>query len=202
MTILIVNNYYKPKNRNNVDQITKMLEECGEVKPKVIDLNKISGYKIRDEIDAVILSGSSASLWVPRDLQMYEEEIKFIHRVKIPMLGICFGHQIIACAFGTEIKELKERISGFIEVEILKPNKIFSSWKKGEKIMVSQSHKDYISRLPKKFICLARSESCEIEAMKHESKPLFSIQAHIERISDQYTNGRQILKNFLNNVTN
>ena len=205
MTTLIINNYYKPKNRNKVRQIIEALRECGERDCELKDYRNIPKQEIKGKYDAVILSGSSAHLGDPEHLSWYEEEIKLIQRINVPLLGICFGHQLIGKAFGSEIESLPESIKGFGEVEILEPDEIFSSWKRGEKITVCQSHQDYVASLPSDFICLAKSESCEIEAMKHNYKLIYGVQAHIERVSEErvweeYYDGWQILKNFFKNV--
>ena len=79
-------------------------------------------------------------------------------------------------------------------------DEIFSSWETGTEIIVCQSHRDCLANVPDGFVWLAESESCKIEAMKHESKPIYGVQAHIERASDQNPDGWQILRNFISNV--
>ena len=82
-------------------------------------------------------------------------------------------------------------------LEILEPDAIFSSWKAGQEIQVVQHHKDYMSNLPSEFVCLAESETHNVEAMKHKSKPIYGVQAHIERATDEHPAGSLILKNFM-----
>lgn len=200
MHILIVNNYYKPQYQNRVGQIIEALKETCETKCKLIDFRNISTCEIEDKIKAVILSGSSAHLGNPTHLHIYEKEMEFIQSVNVPLLGICFGHQLIGKVFGSKIKSLSEFLDDFKEIEILEPDQIFSSWERGDKIMVCQSHQDYVANLPENFTCLAKSENCKIEAMKHDFKPIYGVQAHIERISEEHPDGWQILKNFLENV--
>lgn len=108
---------------------------------------------------------------------------------------------MIGKAFGSEIRSLPKFVKGFKKVEIIEPDEIFSSWRNKTKIAVCQSHRDYVANLPQNFICLARSELCEIEAMKHNSKPLYGVQAHIERTTIEHRHGLQILKNFLGSVS-
>jgi len=85
-------------------------------------------------------------------------------------------------------------------VKIIDPNEIFSSWKKGAGLTLCQSHQDCLTNIPEGFVLLAESESCKIEAMKHEKKPIYGVQAHVERATNEHPDGWQILRNFISNV--
>lgn len=197
MTILVINNYYKRKNLSKVDQIAHALRYVGKSKHEIWSFSEINEKKIPDDVEAIILSGSSASLQNQDHASIYRAEIELIKQVEVPVLGICFGHQLIGKAFGSQIRALPRFIRGFRIVKILEPNEIFSSWKKGNEIILSQSHRDRLTDLPDGFFRLAKSESCKIEAMKHERKPIYGVQAHIERGSDKKPDGWQILQNFI-----
>ncbi len=201
MSVIVINNYYKPEYRCRVCQIVTILEKLGR-KCELFDYEQVDvlGEKIKKEmVDAVVLSGSSAHLGRSKHLSRYKEEIEFIQHAEIPLLGICFGHQLIGKAFGSEIGT-QSFLKGFKAVEILEPNDLFSSWKEGEKILLRQSHQDFIQKNPKNFTVLATSEYCEIEAMKHNQRPIYGAQAHIERFSNKHEDGLQIFKNFFENV--
>ena len=112
-------------------------------------------------------------------------------------MGICFGHHILGRAYATEILRGKW-IKKTEKVKILASNELFSSWDTGNEITVEESHSDYIKELPRGFTLLARSESCRIEAIKHNTMPLYGIQFHAERTKD----GRQVIGNFIVNIVN
>jgi GMP synthase (glutamine-hydrolysing) len=150
--------------------------------------------------EAMILSGSEASLTDSEDFDLYKSEIELIKKMDLPILGICFGHQLIGKTFGSQLGRFDDFVKGFRTIEIIEPNDIFSSWKIGQNVTVFQYHKDYLTNPPKDFVLLAKSESCEIEAMKHQTRPIYSIQAHIEKATDQHIAGKQILKNFMENT--
>lgn len=200
MTILIINNYYKNENLSKVYQIVNALRNVGKSKHEIWSFSEINRKRILDEIKAIILSGSTAHLQDSSHLSMYKSEIRLLRRVKVPILGICFGHQLIGKAFGSQIHALPRFIHGFKSVKILEPNEIFSSWRKETEIILSQSHQDCITNLPDDFILLAQSESCKIEAITHEKKSIYGVQAHIERASHEKPDGWQILKNFISNA--
>jgi len=83
---------------------------------------------------------------------------------------------------------------------VLEPDEIFHSWETGKEITVCQSHQDYVADLPSNFVRLAESDTCKIEAMKHRNKPIYGVQAHIERATDQSPDGRRVMENFVSLV--
>jgi GMP synthase (glutamine-hydrolysing) len=116
-----------------------------------------------------------------------------IKNLKIPMLGMCVSHQLMAIVFGGKAgpAELPEYgpIKIFIDDadEILKNiDKTFVTW---------EAHNDEVIVLPKDFKILAHSEKCKIEAMRHVKLSVFGLQFHPE--VDDTKNGRMIFKNFI-----
>lgn len=200
MAILIINNYYKERNLSKVNQVSQALRKLGKSKHEIRHFSEIVKRSIEDDIEAIVLSGSAAHLQNPDQASMYSVEVEIIRKVDIPIFGICFGHQLIGNAFGSQIHALPQPIRRFISVKIIDPNEIFSSWKKGAGLTLCQSHQDCLTNIPEGFIRLAESESCKIEAMKHEKKPIYGVQAHVERATNEHPDGLQILRNFMSNV--
>ena len=118
--------------------------------------------------------------------------IEYIKNLKIPILGICLGHQLIAQAFGGEIATAEFESYAQIELEILDENDIFKDL--GPKMNVWASHKDEIKVMPNEFDILARSHICDVEAMKHHKKPVYGIQFHPEVHHTE--KGSKIFENF------
>ncbi len=113
--------------------------------------------------------------------------------MKLPLLGICYGHQMIAHTWGAKVAKGKSAEYGMGEVEIDKNDVIFKGIPK--KLRVWVSHFDEVKELPKDFVKLAHSESCGIEAMMHKSMPVFGIQFHPEVWHSEH--GEDIIRNFL-----
>jgi GMP synthase (glutamine-hydrolysing) len=123
-----------------------------------------------------------------------------------PILGVCGGHQQIAIAFGADVG-LMERLApgegyvgakrerGFFEVET-EGNGIFEGLPR--RVNVWHSHCDEVKLLPRGFQRAAFNETCAIQAMHHESKPLFGVQFHPELFDEEHPHGRRIVENFLN----
>nr|MDQ3816924.1 gamma-glutamyl-gamma-aminobutyrate hydrolase family protein [Acidobacteriota bacterium] len=66
------------------------------------------------------------------------------------------------------------------------------------RVTVWQSHYEEVKELPREFEITASSETCRIEAMRHRSRPLFTVQFHPELFDEEHPQGKIILENFLN----
>jgi GMP synthase (glutamine-hydrolysing) len=113
-----------------------------------------------------------------------------VKKVKVPILGICLGHQIIGLLYGSKIKRDK-LIKKKEKIEIISKNKLFANVK--DHPLFREEHSEYIT-LPKGFHLLAKSSSCNNETMKHKKKNIYGVQFHPEYSG---TNGRKLLSNFL-----
>jgi GMP synthase (glutamine-hydrolysing) len=200
LTIVIVNNYSKEEDLTKVNKIADALRRAGKSKILVWNFPEIKEKENLSDLEAIILSGSSAHLQNPDHYAKYEAEVELVRQVGVPILGICFGHQLIGIAFGSKLYSEPDYTKDFKPIEILEPNGIFSSWQRGDILTVNQYHKDFLSELPKDFVCLAKSQSCEVEAMRHQTEPIYGIQAHVERASNENPDGNQIIRNFIENV--
>lgn len=103
----------------------------------------------------------------------------------VPMFGVCYGHQIIARAYGGDSSV---RISptpeiGWIEIEQTAEHPLFNGISK--KFYSFQSHFEEVLSLPKGFVATARSPRCEIQAYYVEGKPIFGVQFHPERNAEE-----------------
>lgn len=131
-----------------------------------------------------------------------------IRQAPKPILGVCGGQQQMALAFGARV-DLIERIApgegyegafrerGFTSVELTIEHD--SALFKGlpEKMSVWESHCDEVKDLPADFIRTATNDVSEIQAMEHESLPLYAVQFHPELFDDEHPHGKTILENFL-----
>ncbi|MFN7991222.1 MAG: glutamine-hydrolyzing GMP synthase [Candidatus Micrarchaeia archaeon] len=142
----------------------------------------------------IILSGGPSSVYSdpPNLSSMICERVRE-GSILLPLLGVCYGHQMIAHKFGARVDKGKSAEYGMGEVEIDSEDAIFKGIPK--KLRVWVSHFDEVKELPKGFVKLARSEACAFEAMMHESRPIFGVQFHPEVWHSEH--GEDILRNFL-----
>jgi GMP synthase (glutamine-hydrolysing) len=164
-------------------------------------------YRIPKDIDAVVLSGSAARIVQASVKAKFEGVEKLIKNCNVPLLGICFGHQLLCWAFGAEVGSLPQQVANrFEDVSVIQPNKIFAAFKEGQTIPLAENHYDYVLKdsLHKAgFSLIADSASCEVEAVKHKTKPFYGVQFHPERIlinGQTRPEGHKIIENFYSEV--
>ncbi|MGV8176425.1 MAG: GMP synthase subunit A [Candidatus Bilamarchaeaceae archaeon] len=142
--------------------------------------------------EKVIISGGPSSVGT-KARGISEECIAECMKEGTPLLGICFGHQMIAHLNGGLVEKGEKGEYGISEVTIDNEDTIFKGVPK--RINAWVSHFDEVKRMPPEFEALAHSETCKIEAMRHLKKPVFSVQFHPEVWHTQH--GERILENFL-----
>jgi len=152
----------------------------------------------------IVLSGQSHP-WDLYDPAALDGVFAVIHQAEQPILGVCGGHQQLAIAYGAEVG-LMERLApgegyegarrerGFLPVET-DGNGLFADLPK--EITVWHSHCDEVKELPPNWKCTASNESCAIQAMQHNSRPVFGVQFHPELFDDEHPQGKRIIENFL-----
>jgi len=155
---------------------------------KVINLDKVKDNNFAS-FSGIIISGSP-TLLVKDNIQEYKNLFKFIKTVNIPILGICFGHQIMGLLFGSAIHTSK-KVNKKERIEFVKQDDLFINIK--NQALFKEGHLQFIT-LPREFFLLAKSKTCANEAMKHKHKQLYGLQFHPE-VSDD---GDKIFRNFLN----
>ena len=152
----------------------------------------------------IVLSGQSHpwDRYAPESLAGVIEVIK---KASQPVLGVCGGHQQMALAYGARIDlmgrlepgegyEGAQRERGYLTVETSGAG-IFKNLPK--EITVWHSHFDEVKALPKGFRRTAWNETCPIQAMEHNERPLFGVQFHPELFDDEHPEGRKVIENFL-----
>lgn len=167
--------------------ITRRVRELGffaELKPPTLSLKELQ------TADAVILSGGPQNLSEKGALRVS----KRVFSLGVPILGICYGLQLMAYELGGRVVRGQKREYGPAVINITKSSPIFRGLPK--KQLTWMSHGDKVDRLPKGFVQLASSKNCEYSAMANEQKQLYGLQFHPEVVHTEY--GSRILKNFLN----
>ncbi len=144
---------------------------------------------LRHKPRAVILSGGPSSVYE----KTKPEFDKQILELDIPVLGICYGLQLLADFYGGRVENAEAGEYGFAELQIEKSEGLFSGI--GDSTRVWMSHMDRLTRLPEGWEILARSGEGIIAAMAHVVKKRFATQFHPEVVHT--SEGETILRNFL-----
>ena len=145
--------------------------------------------------DAVILTGSNFMLSKPDTRMVFQPEIDLVKKLDMPFLGICFGHQLIGAAYGSQVVDLGHTIREFKEIKLLGNDPIFDGLP--SLIRVSESHRQALTYVPDGFRHLAQSATSKVEAIGHQTRPLYGLQFHPERSDEKHPHGRTIIQNFL-----
>lgn len=131
---------------------------------------------------------------------VYEENApridKKIFELNVPILGICYGHQLIAFSLGGKVVSPDVREYGKTEVSIDEKCSLFEGIKDSE--VCWMSHTDYVEKTPEGFKIASHTGECPVAAMWQEEKKIYGVQFHPEVEHTPF--GRRMLKNFLYNI--
>jgi GMP synthase (glutamine-hydrolysing) len=173
-----------------VHLITRRIRELGvssEIKPFDVSYSEIKRIKPK----GIILSGGPASVYEKNSPKVDKK----IFSLGIPILGICYGLQLIGKYYGKvlpgKIKEYGKR-----QLSVKKNGKLLRGLGKKEQIWMS--HGDLVSSLPKEFDVLADTETCKIAAVENVKDRIYGVQFHPEVAHT--LKGFSILRNFVFNV--
>lgn len=197
MRTLIIDNYLP-----NSPQIEKLYNVMKDATVHTVEVKDHSSINIGEDFkfyDCIVLSGSQRKLAEAGTLEYYGNVIEIIKNINKPILGICFGHQLISMAFYEGVIPMPEKIEGYYIVRKVADDEIFEGL--GDKFLVMESHEEMVKDVPMDFVLLANSPSCPIEAIKHQTLPIYGLQFHPERYDDKHPAGAVILENFFKIVS-
>jgi GMP synthase-like glutamine amidotransferase len=197
LKIVVVNNYKEP---SQIEKAVQNMEKCTGQSVEKIDFKEPDLYSrvVESGPDLVILTGSSALLSKPRTRELFQPEMDLVRKAKFPILGICYGHQIIGSAFGAPMRDLGQMLRGYEKVKVIRNHPLFDGLPSD--LVVAESHRQELTKVPDEFQLLARSTTSKVEAMAHRSMPIYGVQFHPERSNDDHLHGRMILQNLLKQI--
>lgn len=170
--------------------IARRVRECNvycEVLPYSTDIKKI---KEKNPVGIIFTGGPNS---------VYAEEApkcdKEIFEMGIPVLGICYGSQLMAQMLGGRVERADKREYGKAEIS-LKDSKLFEGIE--NETVCWMSHTDFIDKVPDGFEVTASTSSCPTAAYENAEKRLYGVQFHPE--VNHTPRGKDMLKNFLYNV--
>src|SRR3989339_902377 len=161
-----------------------------EIFPYNAPFEKILDFKPK----GIILSGGPSSVYskgspIP--------DIK-IFNLGIPILGICYGMQLMAHLLGGRVAKAAKREYGRAELAIDDESDLFKGISPNLQAVVWMSHGDRIAKYPKGFIPIAHTENSPVAAMADKKRSFYALQFHPEVVHTE--KGREIIKNFIFNI--
>ena len=175
-------------------QVTKLIarrvRDLG-VYSEIITPRKLSKYIKYSNVKGIILSGGPSTVTSKR----YQSIPKEIFKKKIPILGICYGLQLITKIFGGKIKPSKKsREFGRAYLFKKKESPLIKNFLNSKK-SVWMSHEDAVVKMPKNFKVIASTKDSKLTIIENPENKIYGVQFHPEVTHTE--NGKEIFKNFL-----
>ena len=171
--------------------IARRIRELG-IFSEIVSHKKIRVKDINQSIKGIILSGGPLNVY---QISKYTFNAKILD-LNIPILGICFGHQILSKLNGGRVKQSKHREFGLANIyrknNSLLTNNFFTN-KKFKRVWMS--HADQVSKLPKNFKVIASSDNSKFAIIENKIRKFYGVQFHPEVTHTK--NGKKIISNFV-----
>lgn len=202
--LVIINNYIHElpqKRKESFDSVLSPVQDLDVQYVFYEDLADLENYKKCITADGIILSGSELNLSELETVKKMKNVIRLIREFKNPILGICFGIQLIGNCFGHKIDYLDDRNAEWqkpLSLDLLIPFELIN----GMNVTVDVTHQQEIKYTPdfeKEFRIYASSSACKIHIIKHLKHPIYGVQFHPEsNMSDIIREqGKKLLHNFI-----
>ena len=137
----------------------------------------------------IILSGGPASVRTEKS-PVCDNGIFYLG---IPVLGICYGMQLIAKFLGGDVHKAPRREYGFAQLRVKGRSPLLEGVKSGTQVWMS--HGDEVKKMPRGFKAIARTKNAPVASMENRDRALYGVQFHPEVVHT--VEGKKILKNFL-----
>ena len=140
----------------------------------------------------VVISGGPQSVFEKTSISVDTD----IFKLGVPILGLCYGHQLMAHLLGGKVKRGIKGEYGKANLKILKTTKLFIGVKNSSTVWMS--HGDSVQKLPPGFEVTASTNDCSITGMTNDEKNFYGLQFHPEVEHSEY--GKEIIKNFVKTI--
>ena len=171
--------------------IARRVRECNvycEVHPFNLSLNKLREMNPK----GIIFTGGPNSVYA-EDSPICDMEV---YKLGVPVLGICYGSQLMAHMLGGKVTTAPVSEYGKTEVDVNPGSALLQGV--SEKTICWMSHTDYIEKAPEGFVVTAHTPVCPVAAMENIEKGLYAVQFHPEVMHTQ--EGMKMLSNFVLNI--
>ena len=160
-----------------------------EIVPHDIAPSEVEALNEKFNVKGLILSGGPASVHEPNAPKINQQ----ILELNLPILGLCYGHQLLAQIINGKVETAACKEYGIAYVAIDKPVAVLKGLGAREKVWMS--HGDTVFAMPPDFEILAHTDNCPVAAFGHKKKPIYGLQWHPEVVHTK--NGVQMLRNFI-----
>lgn len=167
--------------------ITRRIREFGVYSE--LHAHTITAQELKDlNATGIIFSGGPNSVYDDNAFKIDEA----IFELGLPILGICYGMQLMSHTLGGKVEKAAHREYGKAEINVLEENALFADTPKEQ--VVWMSHGDLVTETPEGFTTIATSASCPIAAMANPERKFYAVQFHPEVRHSVY--GNDLLRHF------
>jgi len=179
-----------------IDRRVRELNVASEIHPFDINLKELFKVKsgLGSTIKGIIISGGPESVYSDK-APKYDSSL---FEMGVPVLGICYGMQLMNYVFGGKVEKNHQREDGVHDITILKtnnnqPSDLFHGLEEKETVLLT--HGDSVTKVADGFHAICVSEDGIISGIENSDKHLYGVQFHPE--VDLSVNGKRVLSNFL-----
>ena len=163
---------------------------------QIIPYDKVDEYLINNEPKAIILSGGPSSVIGIKTPRISEKIIN----LEVPILGICYGQQVMVKQLGGEVVSSETSEFGRAKIIMLKSCSLTNNvWKEGKEYQVWMSHGDAVEKIPDDFYVVAKSERSAFAVIANEKKKFYGVQFHPEVVHTP--EGKKLINNFVKKIS-
>ncbi|MFX0169657.1 MAG: glutamine-hydrolyzing GMP synthase [Candidatus Hodarchaeota archaeon] len=165
------------------------MEVYSEIAPSSFPVSKFTEFSPK----GIILSGGPQSVYEPSALKLPDGFFEWQLRSAVPVLGICYGMQLLAYQMGGKVQASEKQEYGLQQIQIYPKSRLFHGLTAS--LSVWMSHGDQVTRLPEEFQVIASTEFCPVAAFESPNQHMYGVQFHPEVHHTQQ--GTRMLQNFV-----
>ena len=178
--------------------IARRIREAGVFSEILPCTTSIQQLKQLAGVQGIVLSGGPSSVYQEGAPQLDPELLQLRREdgSPMPLLGICYGLQVMVHSIGGRVQAAKHREFGRARINVLQDDDLLEGVKDGSQVWMS--HGDLPVDVPKGYEIIADTRSAPIAALRHETLPHYGVQFHPEVVHTE--SGRHIFENFVRNI--
>ncbi|MXW33596.1 MAG: glutamine-hydrolyzing GMP synthase [Rhodothermaceae bacterium] len=178
--------------------IARRIREAGVFSEILPCTTSIQQLKQLAGVQGIVLSGGPSSVYQEGAPQLDPELLQLRREdgSPMPLLGICYGLQVMVHSIGGRVQAAKHREFGRARINVLQDDDLLEGVKDGSQVWMS--HGDLPVDVPKGYEIIADTRSASIAALRHETLPHYGVQFHPEVVHTE--SGRHIFENFVRNI--
>lgn len=170
--------------------IARRIRECS-VYCEILPYHTHPDNLFRDDVAGIIFTGGPSSVFDGQSPHPHPD----VFNSPVPILGICYGCQLIGTHLGGSVVRAPEGEYGPIRLDILHPDPLFSGLEQETPLMVWMSHGDILDKIPPGFNLLAKTDASPIAAIVDPARRIYGVQFHPEVTHS--TRGKEVIRNFI-----